>query len=79
VPLIVVGPNVRAGVVTSQTGSAADLPATVLAGLGAATNSDFVQGTWAAGTAVNGIFQPSPASATEGRALVRAFDSAPAP
>jgi len=73
VPLFAVGPNVRAGVVSGQPGSAADIAATVLFGLGATVSTDFVQGTWAAGAATNGIAQPNPAGATEGRALMRAF------
>ncbi|MEA2700993.1 MAG: Type phosphodiesterase / nucleotide pyrophosphatase [Myxococcales bacterium] len=80
VPFVVVGPNVRVGVITSQPGSAADLAATVLMGLGAPPHTDFVEGTWAAGTDVGGIFQPSPRGATAGHALVRAFSQpSPAP
>jgi hypothetical protein len=73
VPLIAVGPDCRAGVVTSQPGSLADIPATVLVGLGLPTRTDFGDGTWAAGTAVGGVPHPVPAGATAGRALTRAF------
>ena len=79
VPFVIVGPNVRAGVITSQPGSAADVAATVLMGLGAPLHTDFVEGTWAAGTDVGGIFQPSPKGATGGHALVRAFTQPSAP
>jgi hypothetical protein len=65
---------VRAGVVTSQPGAPADVPATILFGLGAPSRTDFVDGTWAAGTAVGGIAHPTPKTATAGHALLRAFD-----
>ncbi|MHB8417676.1 MAG: alkaline phosphatase family protein [Myxococcales bacterium] len=73
VPLLVLGPNVRQGVVTSEPGELADLPATALVGLGVPSRTDLVDGTWAAGTAVNGIAQPLPAGATGGHALLQAF------
>lgn len=73
VPLVLLGPNVRAGIVSSQPGSPADIPATVLFGLGVPTATDFVLGTWAAGAYVAGIPQPRPSTATEGHALTRAF------
>ncbi|HET6146226.1 MAG TPA: alkaline phosphatase family protein [Polyangia bacterium] len=73
VPLLLLGPNVRAGVVSGQPGSLADLPATILFGLGAATVSDVGTGTWAQGTSVGGVPQPTPNGATEGRALVRGY------
>ena len=73
VPLLALGPNVRPGVVTSQPGELADVPATALVGLGLPNRTDLVDGTWAAGAAVNGIAQPAPAGALGGRALTRAF------
>jgi arylsulfatase A-like enzyme len=79
VPFIVVGPNVRAGVVVGQPGTPADLPATVLFALGATMASDVSSGTWAAGPAVGGVPQPSPRGASGGHALVRAFTAAGAP
>jgi arylsulfatase A-like enzyme len=72
-PLIVVGPGVRAGVVTGQPAAPADLPATILYAIGAPTSTDVAQGTWATGTPVSGVPQPTPGAATEGRALMRAF------
>src|SRR5262249_28340488 len=74
VPFVIVGRGVRAGIVTSQAGEPADIPATVLFGLGAAARTDFVDGTWAAGTPVGGIAQPTPKQALGGHALLRAFD-----
>jgi hypothetical protein len=79
VPCVLVGPNVRADVVTSQPGALADIPATVLFGLGAPARTDFVDGTWAAGTPAGGIAQPSPRQATAGHALLRAYALLPAP
>jgi Type I phosphodiesterase / nucleotide pyrophosphatase len=82
VPFILVGPNVRAGVVTSQPGQPADVPATVLFGLGAPARTDFADGTWATGGAVGGIAQPTPSGALAGHALLRAYDltlGAPSP
>ncbi|HLK93832.1 MAG TPA: alkaline phosphatase family protein [Polyangia bacterium] len=73
VPLILVGPGVRPGVVTGQPATPADLPATILYALGATTATDVAQGTWAAGAAVGGVPQPTPAAATQGHALLRAF------
>jgi arylsulfatase A-like enzyme len=73
VPLILVGPNVRAGVVSGQPATPADIPATILFAMGAPTATDFVQGTWAAGAAVDGIPQPLPVAASEGHALLRAY------
>jgi arylsulfatase A-like enzyme len=77
VPFVLVGPNVRAGVVSSQLGTPADLPATVLFALGAPSRTDFADGTWAAGTSVAGVPQPTPKQATGGHALLRAFVLAP--
>ena len=51
VPLILVGPNVRAGAVSGQPATPADLPATILFGLGAPVATDLANGTWAQGTA----------------------------
>ncbi len=76
VPLIVLGPNVRQGVITGQPGQSADLPATVLFDLGAETRTDFVDGTWAKGQPTNGVPQPVPAGASGGHALVGAFELA---
>ena len=76
VPLIALGPSVRPGVVTSEPGQGADLPATLLLGLGLPSRTDLLDGTWAAGSAVGGIAQPTPAGATGGHALVRAFSLA---
>jgi arylsulfatase A-like enzyme len=73
VPLILLGPGVRAGVVTGQPATPADLPATILYAVGAATATDVAQGTWAAGTPVGGVPQPTPAAATQGQVLLRAF------
>ncbi len=73
VPLILLGPGVRAGVVTGEPATPADIPATLLYGLGAPSRTDVAQGTWAVGPTVGGIPQPSPAAATQGHALLRAF------
>jgi hypothetical protein len=73
VPLVILGPGVRAGVVTGQPAAPADIPATILYALGAPTTTDFALGTWATGTPAQGVPQPLPAAATEGHALVRAF------
>jgi hypothetical protein len=79
VPLILVGPNVRAGAISGQPATPADLPATMLFGLGAPVAADLATGTWAQGTAVSGVPQPTPRSATEGHALVRGFNVVAAP
>ena len=76
VPLIVLGPGVRAGVVTGQPAAPADVPATILYALGAPTTTDAALGTWASGTPVQGVPQPLPAAATEGHVLLRAFAAA---
>jgi hypothetical protein len=73
VPLLMLGPGVRTGMVSGQPASPADLPATVLFALGAATATDFARGTWATGAPIGGVPQPIPASATEGHVLLRAF------
>ena len=72
-PLILVGPNVRAGVVTGQPVLPANLPATILYALGAPTATDFALGTWAMGAPSGGVPQPTPSAATEGHTLLRAF------
>ena len=72
-PLILVGPAVRAGVVTGQPAAPADLPATLLYALGVPTSTDLALGTWATGAPVGGVPQPTPNGATEGHALLRAF------
>jgi Type I phosphodiesterase / nucleotide pyrophosphatase len=84
VPFVIVGPNVRSGVVSSQPAIPADVPATLLFALAAPARTDFVDGTWAAGAPVGGIAQPTPRQATAGHALLRAFEiettaAAPAP
>ena len=73
VPLVLLGPGVRAGVVTGEPATPADLPATILYALGAAMTTDVAEGSRAAGTAVGGVPQPTPAAATQGHALLRAF------
>ena len=81
VPFVLIGPNVRAGAVSGQPGAPADLPATVLFGLGLPMTSDLGTGTWARGLPVGGVPQPTPRTATEGHALVRGFltTATPAP
>ena len=73
VPLILLGPGVRSGVVTGEPATPADLPATILYALGVPTTTDVAQGTWATGAPVGGVPQPAPAAATQGHALLRAF------
>jgi hypothetical protein len=73
VPLILLGPNVRVGAISGQPGTPADVPATILFGLGAPAATDLVTGTWAQGAAIGGVPQPTPRGATDGHALVRAF------
>jgi arylsulfatase A-like enzyme len=73
VPLILLGGGVRAGVVTGQPATPADIPATILYAIGAPITTDVAQGTWATGTPVGGVPQPTPATATQGHALLRAF------
>jgi arylsulfatase A-like enzyme len=73
VPLILVGPGIRLGAVTGQPATPADIPATVLYALGAATTTDISGGTTATGTPVGGVPQPTPATATASHALLRAF------
>jgi len=77
VPLLLLGPNVRPGIVSGQPAAPVDLPATLLFGLGAPTTTDVANGTWATGTPVAGVPQPSPAGATAGRTLLRAFQLQP--
>lgn len=79
VPLILVGPNVRPGAVSGQPATPADLPATILFGLGAPVASDLATGTWAQGAPVSGVPRPTPSTATEGHALVRGFNVVAAP
>jgi hypothetical protein len=74
VPLILIGPNVRAGAISGQPASLADLPATILFGLGMPTVSDVGTGTWIQGApAIDGVPQPVPNGAAEGRVLTRGF------
>ncbi len=77
VPLILVGPNVRVGVTSGMPAQSADIPATVLVGLGHPAQTDFVEGTWATGSPVMGVPAPAPAGATAGHALMSAFELAP--
>ncbi|HEX4403826.1 MAG TPA: alkaline phosphatase family protein [Polyangia bacterium] len=70
VPMLVIGPNVRAGIVSGQPGTPADVPATVLFGLGLASKVDLADGTQP--VSASGALVPS--SAFEGHALLRAFD-----
>jgi hypothetical protein len=79
VPLILLGPNVRAGAISGQPATPADLPATILFGLGVPVTTDLATGTWAQGATVSGVPQPTPRSATEGHALVRGFNVVPSP
>ncbi|HVZ70983.1 MAG TPA: alkaline phosphatase family protein [Polyangia bacterium] len=73
VPLLLIGPGVRAGVVSDQPASPADLPATILFGIGAPVTTDFATGTWATGAMDGVVPQPTPNHATEGHALLRAY------
>jgi arylsulfatase A-like enzyme len=73
VPFVLVGPNIRAGAITSQPAHPADIPATVLFALGAPTRTDFVEGTWPTGPTINNIPHPTPTQATAGHTLLRAF------
>jgi hypothetical protein len=73
VPLILIGPGVRDGIVSGQPATPADLPATILYALGAATVTDIAGGTTATGEPVGGVPQPTPSTATAGHALLRAF------
>jgi hypothetical protein len=76
VPLLVVGPNVRANVVTGQPATSADLPATALFGVGNSAQTDFVEGTWMVGSpGAGGLPQPRPAGAVAGHVLLRAFET----
>jgi hypothetical protein len=84
VPLFIAGPNVRAGVVSGQPATPADVPATVLYGLGLPTVSDFADGTrtTAAATTTSGAPPLAPRAAFEGHVLLRAFTASgprPAP
>jgi hypothetical protein len=73
VPLLLVGPGVRVGVVTGQPATPADIPATILYALGASVTADISAGTTATGKAVGGVPQPMPSTATQSHALLRAF------
>jgi len=74
VPLVVVGPNVRGGLVSGQPGTPADVPATVLFGLGLPVSADFADGTRA--LAQSGSPTPAPTTAFEGHVLLRGFSVA---
>jgi hypothetical protein len=73
VPLVVVGPNVRAGVVSGQPGTPADVPATVLFALGFPSVTDFADGTRAVTSGPTPRLAPR--GALEGHVLLRAFAS----
>jgi arylsulfatase A-like enzyme len=74
VPLLVLGPNVRAGVVSAQPATPADVPATVLYGLGLPARTDFADGTRTlAPNATPAALAPS--AAFEGHVLLRAFST----
>ena len=78
VPLVVVGPNVRGGVVSGQPATPADVPATVLFGLGLPSLTDFADGTRTfAATPAEGAPRPplAPRAAFEGHVLLRAFSA----
>jgi hypothetical protein len=81
VPLVLVGPNVRRGAVSGQPATPADLPATVLFGLGFDTTTDFADGTRAAiRTATLPLPRAgppvlTPRGAFEGHVLLRAFST----
>jgi arylsulfatase A-like enzyme len=82
VPLVVVGPNVRGGVVSSQPATPADVPATVLFGLGLSATTDFADGTRvlaAPPSDAPGAAAPplAPLAAFEGHVLLRAFATRP--
>jgi hypothetical protein len=72
VPLFLVGPNVRAGAVSGQPATPADVPATVLYGLGLPTVVDFADGTRTT-VAMPGSPTLAPRAAFEGHVLLRAF------
>jgi len=76
VPLVVTGPNVRAGVVSGQPATPADVPATVLFGLGLASRTDFADGTRAF-SSTDAAATLAPRAALEGHVLLRAFDAPP--
>jgi len=73
VPLVLIGPGVRVGVVTGQPATPADIPATILYALGAAITADVSGGITATGVPIGGVPQPSPRTATQSHALLRAF------
>ena len=75
VPLVVLGPNVRAGVVSGQPATPADVPATVLYGLGLPPVTDFADGTRPVGVGAtsSSALQLAPPAAFEGHVLLRAF------
>jgi predicted AlkP superfamily pyrophosphatase or phosphodiesterase len=74
VPLIMVGPNVRAGVISGQPATSADIPATVAFGMGLATHTDFVEGTFIdQGAQTSGAFIVGPSNFAGGHALMRGF------
>ena len=81
VPLFVLGPRVRRGVVSGQPATPADLPATVLFGLGLPSKTDFADGTQPLAAALDATPSATPTlaprAAFEGHALVAAFDVAP--
>jgi len=79
VPCLVLGPNVRKDVITGAPAEPEDVPLTILFGLGAPSTADIARGTFpvrpadAAGPITGAGLTPRPATATVGKALVRAF------
>jgi hypothetical protein len=67
-PLVLIGPNVRAGVVSGQPASPADVPATIMFGLGFDALTDVSGGTRPRGAATE---------KADGHVLVRGFTLAP--
>ena len=76
VPLVIVGPNVRGGVVSGQPGTPADVPATALFGLGLPTRTDFADGTRTLAPMPTAGPMLAPRAAFEGHVLLRAFSVA---
>ena len=76
VPCLLLGPNVRKDVVTGAPAEPEDVPLTLLFGLGAPSAADIARGTFPvrnAGAVTGAGVTPQPATATVGKALVRAF------
>jgi len=79
VPLILLGPNVRRGVVSGQPATPADLPTTVLFGLGVAAKTDFADGTQTLAVSTTPPSPPvlAPRASFEGHVLLRAYETLP--